>query len=162
VDVALPEHLPEDKMDNRILKVCLATAGERSEAVTLVTKDILLRVKAQMIGVAAEDFMTEQVGFEESQYTGRIECYVDEEKFKDFKKKGVSCDALYQVDDEGETTGAPSGRKSVCYIKGRSVPEENTAGKSGGQKVVPLEYKKEQTLRGNAEKCRDSISCRKR
>ena len=71
VNIELPHDLPEDKMDNRILKVCRGLENQNPEQVVLVTKDILLRIKAQMIGIRAEDFTTEQV--EEEQYTGRIE-----------------------------------------------------------------------------------------
>lgn len=61
IDVKLPEDLPEDKMDNRILKVCRGLADTSGEQVVLVTKDILLRIKAQIIGIRAEDYTTEQV-----------------------------------------------------------------------------------------------------
>ena len=54
-----------------------------------MTKDILLRIKAQILGIRAEDFTTEQVGEHETQYQGRIQVYVPEEAFKDFKKKGI-------------------------------------------------------------------------
>lgn len=54
----------------------------------LVTKDILLRIKAQIIGIKAEDFQTEQVLGHEAQYRGRISVYVSEDHFRDFKKKG--------------------------------------------------------------------------
>ena len=76
VNIELPHDLPEDKMDNRILKVCRGLENQNPEQVVLVTKDILLRIKAQMIGIRAEDFTTEQV--EEEQYTGRIEVYAPE------------------------------------------------------------------------------------
>lgn len=100
VDVALPPDLPDDKMDNRILKVCKGLAEQlgkngpdtdvhQSRQVILVTKDILLRIKAQIIGIRAEDFMTEQAPGRDGQYTGRAEVYAPEESFKDFKKKGI-------------------------------------------------------------------------
>ena len=76
-------------MDNRILKVCLGLMEKNQNPVVLVTKDLLLRVKAQIIGVRAEDFTTEQVTQEGGQYEGRIQVYVPEELFKDFKKKGI-------------------------------------------------------------------------
>ena len=60
VDVALPPDMPDHLMDNRILKVCKGLAEENGGPVVLVTKDILLRVKAQIIGIPAEDFTTEQ------------------------------------------------------------------------------------------------------
>ena len=141
VDVQLPEHLPEDKMDNRILKVCRSLKNE-DETVTLVTKDILLRVKAQMIGVAGEDFITEQVSFEESQYTGRIECYVDEERFKDFKKKGIPCEALYQTDEEGERLKLQLVENQFVILKADQSRKKTQLGRVEGGKVVPLEYRK--------------------
>ena len=45
IHVELPEYLPEDRMDNRLLKVCKGLQ-EKEERVILVTKDILLRMKA--------------------------------------------------------------------------------------------------------------------
>ena len=71
-DVELPPDLPETKSDNRILKVCLGLSKEKKEQVVLVTKDILLRIKAQITGIRAEDFQTEQVLGREEQYKGRI------------------------------------------------------------------------------------------
>ena len=92
VDVTLPPDLPDDKMDNRILKVCRGLAGQlgadnraddihQARQVILVTKDILLRIKAQIIGIRAEDFITEQVSDRDGQYTGRAEVYAPEESF---------------------------------------------------------------------------------
>lgn len=104
VNVRLPEDLPEDKMDNRILRVCRGLAESGPEPVILVTKDILLRVKAQMIGVQAEDFVTEQVSGREEQYRGRTEVYAPEEAFKEFKKKGIPLELVYQSDPEGKIT----------------------------------------------------------
>ena len=101
-DVALPSDLPETKSDNRILKVCLGLSQEKSEQVVLVTKDILLRIKAQIIGIKAEDFQTEQVLGHEAQYRGRISVYVSEDHFRDFKKKGVPVEVVYQVDENGK------------------------------------------------------------
>ena len=81
VDVSLPEDLAAEVPDNRILKVCLGLSRDRSEQVILVTKDILLRIKAQILGICAEDFTTEQVFDHEKQYKGRTEVYVPEEIF---------------------------------------------------------------------------------
>ena len=100
VNIELPHDLPEDKMDNRILKVCKGLEDQNPEQVVLVTKDILLRIKAQMIGIRAEDFTTEQV--EEEQYTGRIEVYVPEELFQNFGKDGIPTQAVYESDEYGK------------------------------------------------------------
>ena len=105
-DVELPPDLPETKSDNRILKVCLGLSKEKKEQVVLVTKDILLRIKAQITGIRAEDFQTEQVLGREEQYKGRISVYAPDEYFKDFKKKGIPVDEVYCVDENG-TSFAP-------------------------------------------------------
>ena len=55
-NIQLPEGFPEHKNDNRILKVCLGLA-EREAPLILVTKDILVRIKAQMLNIEAEDYM---------------------------------------------------------------------------------------------------------
>ena len=58
VDVKLPEGFPDHKNDNRILKVCLGLQNGKTPVI-LVTKDIVVRVKAQMLGIQTEDFTTE-------------------------------------------------------------------------------------------------------
>ena len=104
VNVELPESLPEDKLDNRILKVCKGIR-EEEKPVVLVTKDLVLRLKAQILGIEAQDFSTEQVIEEEGQYSGRQICYVAEDKFKEFKKKGVHLKELYLSDEDGNKIG---------------------------------------------------------
>ena len=50
VQVELPQDIPDDKPDNRILKVCKGLAETEKEGqVILVTKDIVLRLKAQIL-----------------------------------------------------------------------------------------------------------------
>ena len=61
INEVLPEDLPEERMDNRILKVCQGLSRTEKGQVILVTKDLLLRIKAQILGVRAEDFISEQV-----------------------------------------------------------------------------------------------------
>ena len=101
LNVELPPDLPEHKSDNRILKVCLGLSKEGLKQVILVTKDILLWIKAQLLGIQAEDFTTEQVAGHEEQYLGRKEVFVSEELFKDFKKKGVPVEHVYCCDSNG-------------------------------------------------------------
>ena len=45
--------------------------AEGEKPVVLVTKDLVLRLKAQILGIEAQDFSTEQVIEEEGQYSGR-------------------------------------------------------------------------------------------
>ncbi|MCK5770380.1 PhoH family protein [Algiphilus sp.] len=59
---ALPDLLPGNKPDNSILVCALSLATEYPEtAVTLVSKDINLRIKAAVVGIHAEDYYNDQV-----------------------------------------------------------------------------------------------------
>ena len=148
VDVELPPDLPDEKMDNRILKVCLGlkrqaeAASGQEQTVVLVTKDILLRIKAQIIGIRAEDFAAEQVSGRDEQYTGRAEAYVPEEQLKDFKKKGIPAQALYQVDEAGNTSQVFLEENQFVVLKGDQSAKKTLLGRMQGGRVVPLTYRK--------------------
>ena len=58
VGVRLPDGMDPASRDNRILKVCRGLWEDGTPAV-LVTKDIVARIKAQMMGIPAEDFRAE-------------------------------------------------------------------------------------------------------
>ena len=58
----LPESLPGDKPDNNILSIAISLQQEHpSSKVTLVSKDINLRIKAAVLGVHAEDYYNDRV-----------------------------------------------------------------------------------------------------
>ena len=58
----LPEYLPGNLPDNNILGTTLALQSELTETrVTLVTKDINLRIKAAVLGIHAEDYHNDKV-----------------------------------------------------------------------------------------------------
>jgi PhoH-like ATPase len=61
LDTGLPESLPGGGADNSILGYALALQREMSPApVTLVSKDINLRIKASILGVHAEDYYSDR------------------------------------------------------------------------------------------------------
>ncbi|TDY01542.1 PhoH family protein [Thiohalophilus thiocyanatoxydans] len=58
---SLPHHLPGNLPDNNILGTALALQENRQERrVTLVTKDINLRIKAAVVGIHAEDYRSDR------------------------------------------------------------------------------------------------------
>lgn len=60
--IVLPQNLPGNKPDNSILATALALkARHKDMQVTLVTKDINLRIKAAVLGVHAEDYFNDRV-----------------------------------------------------------------------------------------------------
>lgn len=142
VDVSLPEDLAAEVPDNRILKVCLGLSRDRSEQVILVTKDILLRIKAQILGICAEDFTTEQVFDHEKQYKGRTEVYVPEEIFKEFKKKGIPCEEVYQVDESGKRTEVQLTENQFVILRADQSSGKTHLGRVEGERIRKLEYKK--------------------
>ena len=140
-DISLPEDLPESKMDNRILQVCKGLSQD-DDKVILVTKDILLRIKAQILGILTEDFTTEQVGFEQAQYMGRTEVYVAEEIFKDFKKKGIDAEDAYILDGAGLKKQIDLIINEFIIIHADQSSKKTQLGRYDGDKIVPLIYKK--------------------
>jgi PhoH-like ATPase len=75
----LPCSWPDDKRDNRILAVA-KNLQKTNQMVIIVTKDVFLRIKADVIGVPAEDYRNEQVEFDiDEQYRGWEEQDVPEE-----------------------------------------------------------------------------------
>lgn len=65
----LPPALDRTKIDNRIIAVALTLKQENDLPVVLVTKDINMRIKADALGIAAEDYETDKIDIEDV-YTG--------------------------------------------------------------------------------------------
>ena len=142
LDVELPPDLPDYKSDNRILKVCKGLSQSREEQVTLVTKDILLRIKAQILGIRAEDFTTEQVGEHETQYQGRIQVYVPEEAFKDFKKKGIGTELAYCMDEDGKAWTPELFENEFVILKADQSHKKTQLGRVEKGMIRKLDYRK--------------------
>ncbi|MGD9155153.1 MAG: PhoH family protein [Bacillota bacterium] len=65
----LPAALDRIKIDNRIIAVALSLKETSSYPVILVTKDINMRIKADALGIAADDYQRDKIQIEEV-YTG--------------------------------------------------------------------------------------------
>ena len=83
----------EKTNDNRILAIAknLSLEEERKEngrPVILVSKDALVRVKADALGLMAEDFLNDRVINVDEMYTGFQEMYVTNEQLAHFYKEG--------------------------------------------------------------------------
>ncbi|MCM3003186.1 PhoH family protein [Priestia koreensis] len=89
----LQEIFIEKTNDNRILAVAknLSLEEETKEdgrEVILVSKDVLVRVKADAIGLLAEDFLSDRVVDFNSIYTGYLEVYISVDLLNQFYEKG--------------------------------------------------------------------------
>jgi PhoH-like ATPase len=84
----LPVELRGQKEDNQILAVALgARAKEKDAPIVLVTKDTNLRIKADTLGIRAEDYESDRVNIEEL-YRGFREVVVEKEWLDAFYAAG--------------------------------------------------------------------------
>jgi PhoH-like ATPase len=83
----LPAELESDRGDNAILAMGLELKRQSPCPVVLVSKDINLRIKADALGLAAEDYKTDKVDIE-GLYTGIAEVVVDAEEINQLFKQG--------------------------------------------------------------------------
>ena len=143
VDIELPDSLKKDSPDNRILKVCRGLENQ-GIANILVTKDIVVRIKAQMMGLKAEDFTTEQVPESKRQYTGRAEAYVADEKMEEFKEKGLLPEDLYVMGEDGTHKPVEPVENQFFILRSELFEKKTMLGKYQKGKNVPLAYAKAQ------------------
>jgi PhoH-like ATPase len=81
--------------DNRILALAYALMNHGQTPVILVTKDLNLRIKADVLGLAAEDFYSDKVDYHKL-YSGVIELYLSVEEIDRFYRDGY---VDYQASD---------------------------------------------------------------
>jgi PhoH-like ATPase len=89
----LQEIFVEKTNDNRILAVAKnllleEQSKENGRPVILVSKDALVRVKADVIGLEAEDFLSDRVVEIDHIYTGFFDFYINSELLNRFYEKG--------------------------------------------------------------------------
>ena len=76
-----------EKADNRILALSLHLQEKYPDSdVKLISKDINLRIKADVLGVCATDFEPEGPSFEDL-YSGSLDMFISNEQFKEFNAK---------------------------------------------------------------------------
>ncbi len=73
--------------DNRILALAYALMNHGQTPVILVTKDLNLRIKADVLGLAAEDFTSDKVDYHQL-YSGVTELYLSYEEIDRFYREG--------------------------------------------------------------------------
>ncbi|MGC8493337.1 MAG: PhoH family protein [Syntrophobacteraceae bacterium] len=82
-----PQGLDPEKYDNRILAVAYNLSLSGGEPVTLVTKDLNLRIKADVLGIKAEDFYNDKVDYDRF-YSGIAEARVSARDLDSFYREG--------------------------------------------------------------------------
>ena len=127
----MPPELEGMKADNRILAKAMELQTQFTDAqVELVTKDINLRIKADVFGVEAKDYEPEKVHSDEM-YTGLAEIDVDPERIDAFYKE-----KRFDVNDDDTRVYA----NQYVLLKDRSNPNHSAIGRYSAKDkgVVPL------------------------
>lgn len=90
------EGFDEAKADNRILATALFLQKQHPDcSVELITKDINLRIKADVFGVKSKDYEPDNVSVEEM-YSGYVEVNVNPQVIDEFYEKKVARDIDYK------------------------------------------------------------------
>ena len=130
-DQPLPVELHMDKADNRILAVAISLKKEfPKRPVVVVTKDVNLRIKADALGVKAEDYEPSSVEPDQL-YTGVLTLNIDSHKVDEFyQNKRLS----YK---EGATSFKPN---QYLILKDSTNPNHTAMGRYSREldSIVPI------------------------
>ncbi|PWC08496.1 PhoH family protein [Mycetocola zhujimingii] len=121
----LPSGLQLGDNDSRILAVALNLAND-GLAVTVVSKDLPLRVKAASIGLNAEEYLAEQAV--DSGWTGMADVRISAEAMSDLYEKEVGTSAAVEGlplntglvihSDRGSALGRVTGKREFKLVRG--------------------------------------------
>ena len=139
VEIPLPPGLDPASRAGRVLKVCRGLM-EDGTPVILVTRDMVARIRAQMMGVPAEDFTTDRLPEEAQPYTGRAEVYVPDGLLAGFKKRGVPAEALYTADEAGRQRPAALTENQFVLLRSDTEEKKTMLGRFRAGTVAPLRF----------------------
>ena len=150
-NVKLPDSW-EMSCDNRVLRVCkgLMEVAKRKRVI-LVSQDAIMRIKADIIQVKAQDFQTEQVSSLKEQYTGRKTVFVEKrtmDRYYAQKQSGfVKPDETFEIQDTTANTVKLSASDYIpnqfVIMKALQNPNQTALGYFDGKEIKPLLYAKE-------------------
>ncbi len=122
-------HAKATSVDNKILaEAKIIQKGDPKNETILVTKDINLRIKADAIGLDAEDYETDRVHIKDL-YTGMIEIPVSPQKLAEFRANG-----------ELEVGGKQYFPNEYCTLVDETNPKKCALTKvdATGKKLIPI------------------------
>lgn len=125
----LPNELDHEKADNRILMTAMGLHKKYpGMEVELVTKDINLRIKADVFGINAKDYEPERVSFEDM-YEGYEELEVDPEMINRFYAEKILIDETLKLR-----------ANEYVILRDASNPNHSAIGRFSGKEggIVPL------------------------
>lgn len=140
-NVVLPDGWEDAKNDNRILQVCLGLQNE-DKNVFLVTKDIFERIKADVIGITAQDFFNEQVPTYDEQYRGVSDIWTTGEGMNQFyHDHGLPLGSVFHADNVHQKPQLTTNEFLILHSSDN--PKQTALGRFDGKKIVPLRFDEE-------------------
>ena len=103
-----------------------------------------MRIKAQLLGIQAQDFTTEQVVSGGEQYAGRIRVYAPEEIFKEFRRKGGPVSAVYVCDENGNKVKPELYENEFVVLQGDQSTNKTQMGRVNKGVIKKLEFERSQ------------------
>lgn len=144
IDTPMPASW-KDTPDLRILRVCkgLLNKINNDESVILVSNDSYVRIKASILGIKAEEFLTERAPSPEDLYQGRRLAYTDNENINLLYLEKVIDESklVYLDEDKMEIKMPPLTRNEYLLIKGLQNESQSALAFFNGEKVELLSNK---------------------
>lgn len=142
------------KNDNRILGVAINLQNrkrkirENQEEVILVTKDLNLRVRADVCGIKTEDFRKDRVADYGDLYTGFSEIELPENHLEELKKFGAIGfpDGIWAYPNQFLIYKEEGEQKILCNKSGLLIPLQYAEETNWGLRPLNLEQKMAQEL----------------
>ena len=123
----LPKGIDKNKPDNIILAVALSIKNGKGRPVILVTKDLNLRVKADVIGLKTEDFRKDKVDFQYL-YSGVTEVTLP----------GEQLDMFYAQKELDPPENGQIPANEFLVLTSRENPSQSALAKAKNGKLKPL------------------------
>lgn len=143
-EVKLPESWVGSVNDNRILKVCKGL-HQNGEKVFLITKDVFARIKADVLGIATQDFFAEQAPVYDEQYKGRLDVYTTEKKLNEFYKnsKLLPEDLFHFPNNSSKKESVELFTNQFLIIHSSKNEKQTALARFDGKEIVPLNFLEE-------------------
>ncbi len=140
-EVKLPESWVGNVNDNRILKVCKGL-HEKGERVFLISKDVFARIKADVLGITAQDFFNEQAPVYDEQYKGRIDVYATVKKLDEFYSKSrlLPEDVFCFNTVTNQNAPVELVTNQFLVIHSSSNDKQTALARYDGREIVPLNF----------------------
>jgi PhoH-like ATPase len=141
VDTQMPTSW-KDTPDLRILRVCkgLLNKAEDTSSIILVSNDSYVRIKASILGIKAEEFLTERAPSPEDLYQGRRLGYTNNENINILYSKKVLPESkiMYFSEDGKEIEMPPLKMHEYILIKGLQDEKQSALAFYNGKEIELL------------------------